>query len=107
MPRGGPRSRRGVLVKSAELIGWALGGLEREIAETRERLASLTAQAAKLRAQAGRRGRGAAASAAPEAAAPPRRGRRRRKMSAEARKRLSEATRKRWAERKKKGMTKL
>ena len=35
-----------VLLKSAELIGWAIGGIEREIAQTRERLAALTAQAA-------------------------------------------------------------
>ena len=44
-----------VLLKSAELIGWAIGGIEREIVQTRERLAALTAQAAKLRRRAGLR----------------------------------------------------
>ncbi len=44
MPRGRPRKRgRKVLLQSAELIGWALGGLEREIVETKKRLATLTA----------------------------------------------------------------
>jgi hypothetical protein len=42
-----------VLVKSAEFIGWALGGLEREIALTRDRLTALTAEAVKLRARIG------------------------------------------------------
>ena len=51
----GPRTTRGdVLLKSAELIGWALGGIEREIVQTRERLAALTAQADKLRMRLGR-----------------------------------------------------
>ena len=43
MPAGRPRkNKKNVLVKSAELLGWALGGLEKEIAQTRERLANLT-----------------------------------------------------------------
>ena len=53
MPRG--RARQGkaeaFMVKSGKLLGWALGGVEREIAETRERLSTLMAQAAKLRAR--------------------------------------------------------
>lgn len=104
MPRGRPKTKQDdVLVKSAELIGWALGGLEREIAVTRERLSSLTAQAAKLRS---RLGRGAGAALAPAAAASfdePAAGRkrRRRRMSAEARKRISDMMKKRWAERRK------
>ena len=54
MPRGRRRKKSdSVLFKSAEWIGWALGGLEREIAETRERLAMLNEQAAKLRARVG------------------------------------------------------
>ncbi len=54
MPKGdGEGSRSEVLLKSAELVGWALGGLEREIAQTRERLAALTQQADRLRARAG------------------------------------------------------
>ena len=53
MPPGRPRKNQDVLMKSAELIGWAIGGLEREISQTKERLAALTAQAAKLRKRAG------------------------------------------------------
>lgn len=101
------RRKRGVMVRSAEFIGWALGGLEREIAETRERLAALTAQAAKLRARVGSAQRGPAAAASFDEPAVAGRRRRRRGMSAAARKRLSESTRKRWAERKKKGLNRL
>ena len=87
MPRGRPRKNpTDVLIKSAELIGWALGGLEREIAETRHRLAALNAQADQLRARIG---------------ATVTRSRKRRKMSPEARKRISEMMKKRWAERRK------
>lgn len=103
MPRGRPRKKRDVLVKSAELIGWAIGGIEREISQTRERLSALTAQAAKLRARAGIRGsssNAAAASAGSEASGNGRK-RRRRKMSPEARKKISEMMKKRWAERRK------
>ena len=109
MPRGRPRKTPDdVLMKSAEFIGWALGGLEREIVETKNRLAALTAQAATLRKRVGAGGRGGAAAAtadaaAPQAAAEPGgRKRRRRRMSPEARKRISEMMKKRWAERRKK-----
>jgi hypothetical protein len=110
MPRGRPRKNpTDVLIKSAELIGWALGGIEREIAETRNRLSALTAQANQIRARIGaRRGRPASASSAlfsgapVDAAAPAGRKRRRRKMSAEARKRISERMKKTWAERRRK-----
>jgi hypothetical protein len=89
-----------VLFKSAEMIGWAIGGLEREIVLTRERLAGLTAQVTKLRARAGIRGTGAGIAATPATAAETGgRKRRRRKMSPEARKRISEMMKKRWAER--------
>jgi hypothetical protein len=109
MARGRPRKDpQDVLIRSAELIGWALGGIEREILETRKRLASLTAQAAQLRQRAGRKATGAAAApagaASIDAEAPPvetGRKRRRRRMSPEARKRISEMMKKRWAERKK------
>ena len=109
-----PRGRRGkrsdsVLFKSAEWIGWALGGLEREIAETRERLASLNEQAAKLRGRVGvaaRRGV-AAASEASSSGKPAKRIRRRGKMSAEGRKRISEMMKKRWLEAKKKNRNRL
>ena len=104
MARGRPRKIQGdVLIKSAEMIGWALGGLEREIALTRERLGSLTAQANTLRSQLMRGGRGAlAAATAAGAGEQASLKRRRRKMSPEARKRISEMMKKRWAERRKK-----
>ena len=104
MPPGRPRKNPyDVLFKSADMIGWAIGGLEREIMLTRERLAGLSAQVAKLRARAGTRGTGGgiAAAAATSAGAGETGGRkrRRRKMSPEARKRISEMMKKRWAER--------
>ena len=106
MPRGRPRKTADdVLMKSAELIGWALGGIEREIGATRERLASLTAQANTLRARLPRGTSRRAASqegSGSQAAASTGRKRRRRKMSPEARKRISEMMKKRWAERRKK-----
>ena len=103
MPRGRPRKSDEVLLKSAEFIGWALGGLEREIAHTRERLAALTAQAARLREKVGPRGAAAAGTPASAPAGAGRgRKRRRGRMSAEARKRMSEMMKKRWAERRKK-----
>jgi hypothetical protein len=110
MARGRPRKNpNDVLIRSAELIGWALGGIEREIIETKHRLASLTAQAAQLRHRAGGKGARPAAAGSPTAAgsvdlasaAPAGRTRRRRKMSPEARKRISEMMKKRWAERRK------
>jgi hypothetical protein len=114
MAKGRPRkSPDDVLIRSAELIGWALGGIEREIVETRKRLAALTAQANQLRARVGRRGPGrpsaaesAAASAGPAeesiAIGPAPRRRRRRKLSPEARQKLSDMMKKRWAEKRKK-----
>ena len=104
MPPGRPRRNKDVLVKSAELIGWAIGGIEREISQTRERLAALTAQATKLRKRAGLKGAsttGAAGGSEASGTAGTGRKRRRRKMSAEARKRISEMMKKRWAERRK------
>jgi hypothetical protein len=100
MPRGRPRKSDQMLMRSAEFIGWALGGLEREIAHTRERLSSLTAQAARLRARVGASVRPSAG--AERTAAPATRRRRRRQMSPEARKRMSDMMKKRWAERRKK-----
>lgn len=103
MPRGRPRKNpEDVLLKSAEFIGWAIGGLEREIVETKNRLAALTAQAAKLRGRIGGRASAAAAAAGAPVAVEGGRKRRRRKMSPEARKRISEMMKKRWAERRKK-----
>jgi hypothetical protein len=104
MPPGRPRKNDDVLMKSAEMIGWAIGGLEREISQTRERLTALTAQAAKLRKRAGIRGSAAATETpGPRAVGSVEGGgkRKRRKMSPEARKRISEMMKKRWAERRK------
>ena len=102
MPRGRPRkSNEDVLLKSAEFIGWALGGLEREIVETKNRLQSLTAQAAKLRTRVAAKATTAATAAVTAEPAENGRKRRRRKMSPEARKRISEMMKKRWAERRK------
>ena len=108
MARGRPRKNpQDVLIRSAELIGWALGGIEREIAETRTKLSALTAQAAQLRSRVGLKGTRSVPAPAgsavgvgevPEVTG---RKRRRRKMSPEARKRISEMMKKRWAERKK------
>lgn len=110
MPRGRPRKDRdSVLIKSAELVGWAIGGLEREIAETRAKLTALNAQVANLKARAGKRvaAAGPAAAASFDEPAVAGRKRRRNPMSAEARKRMSEMLRKRWADRKKKGFKAL
>ena len=108
MPRGRPRKTQGdVLVKSAEMIGWAIGGIEREIMSTRERLAALTAQATILRSKLPGGSIRAAASRAAAAGVDAAEGavvevkRRRRKMSAEGRKRISDMMKKRWAERRK------
>jgi hypothetical protein len=114
MPPGRPRKNNDdVLLKSADLIGWAIGGLEREISQTRETLAKLMAQAAQLRSRSGSKagtgpgaaaGSGARASVAESGDSQPAvkgRKRRRRTMSPEARKRISEMMKKRWAERRK------
>ena len=108
MPPGRPRKNKNeVLIKSAELIGWAIGGIEREISQTRERLAALTTQAARLRKRAGVRGSSALAaaqsafSASADEPVEKIRKKRRRKMSPEARKKISEMMKKRWAERRK------
>jgi hypothetical protein len=100
MPRGRPRKQDSMLLKSAEFIGWALGGLEREIAQTRQRLAVLNEQAARLRTRVGT-GMARAAAASSSGARPPGGKRKRRKLSPEARKRISEAQTKRWAEQRK------
>ena len=103
MPPGRPRKDKDALVKSAELIGWAIGGIEREIVQTRERLAALTAQAANLRERAGLKRSSGAMDAGAAGSEPSTNGRkrRRRRMSPEARKRISEMMKKRWAERRK------
>jgi hypothetical protein len=91
-------------MKSSEFIGWALGGLEREIAQTKQRLAMLNEEAARLRARVGARmPRISAAASAVDAGHAGGAGgkRKRRKLSREARKRISDAQKKRWAEQRK------
>jgi hypothetical protein len=109
MPRGRRRKGTNALFKSAEWVGWALGGLEREIAETKSRLQALTEQAATLRNRVGgavRRGAASAVDTVADAGAGPRR-RRRGRMTPEGRKRISEMMKKRWAEAKKKNRNHL
>jgi hypothetical protein len=103
MPRGRARLPGNVLFKSAEWAGWALGGLEREIAQTRERLAALTVEANKLRGRAGRKVAGTAS----EVGSAMSRARRRGRMTTEGRRRISEMMKKRWAEAKKKNRNRL
>ena len=102
MPRGRPRKSDAVLMRSAEFIGWALGGLEREIAQTRERLAALTSQAARLRERIGSNVSRLSAAGQKEDGRAQNGRRKRKRMSAEARKRMSEMMKKRWAERRRK-----
>jgi hypothetical protein len=77
--------------------------LEREIAETRDRLSLLTAEATKLRARVGAGRRAALGEGAQKTV----RRRRRRGMTAEGRRRISEMMKKRWAEAKKRNRNRL
>src|SRR5262245_46946865 len=107
MPRGRRKGSSNALFKSAEWVGWALGGLEREIEETKSRLQALNAQAATLRARVGgaaSRGIAAVTGTVADAGAPRRR---RGRMTAEGRKRISEMMKRRWADAKKKGKSHL
>lgn len=103
MPRGRPR--KDALMKSAELAGWALGGLEREIANTRERLTQMVAYASQLKTSLSRSV--ARSATAPATTGASGNGRRRRTMSAAARKAISVKMKKRWAERKRLGLKRL
>lgn len=108
MPRGRRKGSTNALFKSAEWVGWALGGLEREIAETKTRLQALTEQAATLRSRVGGAvGRGAALAKATVADAGVGPRRRRGRMTPEGRRRISEMMKKRWAEAKKKNRNRL
>lgn len=109
MPRGRRRKGADALFKSAEWVGWALGGLEREIEQTKSRLQALTAQAASLRSRVGgavSRGVAAAADSASDTGAGGTR-RRRGRMTPEGRRRISEMMKKRWLEAKKKNRNHL
>lgn len=99
MPRRSSSTRQSALLESPEFLRLALAGVEREIEETRERLATLQAYAAQLREPRGTRaGSPASKEPAAPAATPPTKRRRRNRLSPEARKRLSERMKKRWAE---------
>lgn len=93
MPRR-PRSQSGpALLQSPEFVRLALAGVEREIEQARQRLATLQAYAAELRG-------GTKAAAAPATGATRKKRTRRgaNRLSAEARKALSERMRRKWAE---------
>ena len=84
---------------SRELLTWALHGLEQEITTIRQRLQDLESQARRLRASA--RGAvvaavAAVANAASSGTAAPK-ARKKRKLSADARRRIAEAQKRRWA----------
>jgi hypothetical protein len=114
-PRKTPAdSSDSVLYRSAEFIGWALGGIEREIVDTKSRLTALTEKAGQLRARLGLAGAGTptsqtrgatggAGEGAPAVAAETGGGRRRRrrKLTPEQRAAISERMRRTWAERRK------
>jgi hypothetical protein len=101
MARGGRKNPSAGVLPSVELVGWALGGLEREIAATRERLESLTAMATQLRGRGGARTSAVATVKSGGIAGP------RSKMTAAGRKRISEMMKKRWAEAKRKKQNRL
>ena len=90
------KSTRTGIGGSRELLTWALQGLEQEITATRQRLQELESQARTLRGSA----RGGAAPAAdratPASTAAPK-ARKKRKLSADARRRIAEAQKRRWA----------
>ena len=84
------------MMRSPEFVRLALSGVEREIEAARERLSTLNAYADQLRGQL--RGKASPAAApvpAAPASAPAKRSHR---LSADARKKLSERMRKKWAE---------
>lgn len=97
-----PRVAKKLPVPSEEMVTWALQGLEREIEETRKRLDTLLAHRAALRARTGGKP-GAAPAPTPAAGVAPAAGAvpvKRKVMSPEARRRISLAMKRRWAERK-------
>ena len=85
------------MMRSPEFVRLALSGVEREIEAARERLSTLNAYADQLRGQL--RGKASPAAAPGPVAAPagaP--AKRTHRLSADARKKLSERMRKKWAE---------
>lgn len=94
MAKSRKSAKTGLASGNRELLTWALQGLEQEIATTRQRLQELESQARRLRASS--RGAAAATTEAPAAASAPR-ARKKRKLSADARRRIAEAQKRRWA----------
>ena len=91
------KSTKTSLGGSQELLTWALQGLEQEITTVRQRLQELESQARTLRASSrGRAAAGGNTSEASAAAAAPT-VRKKRKLSADARRRIAEAQKRRWA----------
>lgn len=88
-------TRTGTGANSRELLTWALQGLEQEIASTRQRLQDLESQARSLRGSARAAATAGTASATADAPAPA--VRKKRKLSADARRRIAEAQKRRWA----------
>jgi hypothetical protein len=93
MAKSRKSSKTGTSSGNRELLTWALHGLEQEISTTRLRLQELESQARRLRAST----RGAAAGAAAAAPSAEPKVRKKRKLSADARRRIAEAQKRRWA----------
>jgi hypothetical protein len=94
MAKSRKSSKTGLSSGNRQLLTWALHGLEQEIARTKQHLAELESQARGLRASA-RTAVPAPAEAAAAVAAP--KARKKRKLSADARKRIADAQKRRWA----------
>ncbi|MPY88339.1 MAG: hypothetical protein GEU99_10470 [Luteitalea sp.] len=102
MPRGRRKGTARAVGVSAEVLTWALDGLQREIAQTKERLTELTARASEVRAALDQ-GRAPAekrlavpVQPAERTEARPAGRRRKRRLSAEGRRRIKEALKRRW-----------
>lgn len=99
MAKSRKSARTGTGANSRELLTWALQGLEQEIATTRQRLQDLESQGRAIRAAARGTATTAAttdATSATSATAAPK-VRKKRKLSADARRRIAEAQKRRWA----------
>jgi hypothetical protein len=95
MAKSRKSTKAGLGSGNRELLTWALHGLEQEITTTRTRLQELESQARRLRASS-RGGASAASTASAEEPAAPK-VRKKRKLSADARRRIAEAQKRRWA----------
>jgi uncharacterized membrane protein len=95
MAKSRKSTKAGLGSGNRELLTWALHGLEQEIATTRTRLQELESQARRLRASSRGVASAASTATAEEPAAP--KVRKKRKLSADARRRIAEAQKRRWA----------